>query len=415
MAKKPTPTKPPSRFSVSSPAIIPPGYRAPVTAAFNPAAYRGAAGVAGVSASPRVTPPRVLPRVSSAVPNMYQQNAAQMRAAGATGLGQLSRPSVNRPNDVLSNVVRNNIVNQIRAEAAFGAPSTIPANLIPPSMLGRVTPAAPTTPTAPSPAGSGGGGSSGGGGGAIAGITAAAAAGSPMAQSLLDQLRAGYGAQRSAIDTQLDAAIAAQAARRSSAESAQTAASDQLNRILGELSAGAQAAGGRIADVYGGAGQRLGSLMQDYERMAAERAAGGGRTLAAFGAEASLAQPGGMTAGDYLAAEQAALGRFGALEGAYWGARPQAYQGLASDINTQRALQYEQLMNEIAQNEAAARGQAEADRARISTEEAQAIMDAQMQAWQMQQQMAAAGGGGGGGSSGGGGFSFLPIPASFGG
>lgn len=388
------------RISSTTPRVTTPADRV----RFDASAYRGAAGVAGIP-----------PLVRAVQPNIYAQNAAQMRAAGATGIGQRNRPMVTGPNNVLGNVISNNIMNQLRAEEAFGAPTTIPAHLIPSSMRGRVTPAAPTTPTPTPPRGSSGGSS--GGGGAIGGIAAAAAAGSPMAQSLLDQLRAGYGAQRSAIDTQMQAAIAAQAARRGSAESAQRAAADQLARILSDLSAGAVAAGQRVGEVYGGAGQQLGSLMQDYERMMAERGEAAGRTLAAFGADASMAQPGGMSAADYLAAERAALGRMGATEQAYWAGRPQAYQGLASDINTQRALQYEQLMNEIAQGEAAARGQAEADRARISTAEAQAILDAQMQAWQMQQDAALRAGqsGGGGGGGGGDNFSFLPIPPVFGG
>jgi hypothetical protein len=100
----------------------------------------------------------------------------------------------------------------------------------------------------------------------------------------------------------------------------------------------------------------------------------------------------------------------GTVEGAYWGARPQAYQGLRSDIDTQRALAYEQLMGQIANQEQQLAAEAAGRRAQLSTEEQQAILAAQMQQWELQQQLAARSGGGGGDD-----FSFLPIPAAYGG
>jgi hypothetical protein len=266
---------------------------------------------------------------------------------------------------------------------------------VPVSLIRQSQSVSPSTPVAPPSVGTSGG--TGGGGGGMTG---------PSFQELLDAIRGGYGAQRSALDAQLEAAIGAQGVRRGAASSAQTAASEQLSRILGELRAGAEASGRSVADVYSGAGQRLGSLMQDYERMLGERGAAGGRTLAAFGADASMAQPGGMGAADYLAAEQAALGRMGAGEQAYWAGRPQAYEGLAGDIGTQRALEYERLMGDIANQEQVARAQSEADRARLQREEEEAILQAQLQAWQL-----------GARNQGGGSVApqMMPIPPVFGG
>jgi hypothetical protein len=232
-------------------------------------------------------------------------------------------------------------------------------------------------------------------------------------EDLLANIRTGFGSQRDAIDEALAAALGGQAGRRTAAESARDAAAAQLRQVVGDLISGAETAGRTVGDVYSQAGQRLGGLMSDYERMMAERGAAGGRTLSAFGADASMAQPGGMTAADYLAAEQAGLGRFGAVEGAYWGARPQAYRGFQSDIDTQRALQYERLMNDIANAEAGAQSQAGLDRARLSTEEEQAILEAQMRMWELQQR--GGGGGGGGGGVGAAPPPTMPIPPAFGG
>jgi hypothetical protein len=125
-----------------------------------------------------------------------------------------------------------------------------------------------------------------------------------------------------------------------------------------------------------------------------------------------MAQPGGMNAADYLAAEAGALTGAGTVEGAYWGARPQAYQGLASDIGTQRALAYEQLMGQIANQEQQLTAEAAGRRAQLTTEEQQAILEAQMRQWELQQQLAARSGGGGGDDSS---LGFLPLPLAYGG
>lgn len=364
--------------------------------AFDPAAYRGAAGVAG-----------------GVMPAGNRGNTSYRGAAGIAGVpSAVSLPPVLRPMDLTVDRAA-----QARGQGMASSPvelemaaharlrSTIKETLgidIGPGTFGGAGAAAAGGRTA-----AGGGGMAGGAGGVGGGGAAAATAG-PSLDELLAGIRSGFGAQRTAVDDALAAAMAGQAARRTSAGSARDAASEQLRGIVADLVSGAETAGRTVADVYGGAGERLGGLMGDYERMMLERGAAGGRTLSAFGADASMAQPGGMGAADYLAAEQAALGRFGAVEGAYWGGRPQAYRGFQSDIDTQRALQYERLMNEVAQAEAAAQSQAGMDRARLQTEEEQAILEAQMRMWEMQQRQ---GGGGGVAAP----PQLMPIPAVFGG
>jgi hypothetical protein len=239
----------------------------------------------------------------------------------------------------------------------------------------------------------------------------AAGGGAAAAPDFLAGIRAAYGGQRSAIDDQLAAAIAAQGGRRTAATAARDEASAQLGRIVDDLISGAGAAGQRVGDVYSGGVSQIGQLMRDYEAMAGQRAAAGGRTLSAFGADASMAQPGGMGASDYLAAEAGALTGAGTVEGAYWGARPQAYQGLRSDIDTQRALAYEQLMGQIANQEQQAQADAASRRSQLSTEEEMAILEAQQRQYEFDRQMALATAGSGSG----GGLGMAPIPPVFGG
>jgi hypothetical protein len=377
-------------------------------------AYAGAAGVTGVRGSgsrpaPVVAPPRTVnvPRVTASADRL-EREAARPRAAA--------------PRDPRLNVDYWNTMSPDTWERANVVAATPPGFRAP--TIDEIANAARQrsglpligqSPVAPMPSGpatttsgGGGGGGVGAGGGGGGGFSG------PSLEDLLANIRSGFGGQRTAVDEALAAALGGQAGRRTAAESARDAAAAQLRQVVGDLISGAETAGRTVGDVYSQAGQRLGGLMSDYERMMAERGAAGGRTLSAFGADASMAQPGGMTAADYLAAEQAGLGRFGAVEGAYWGARPQAYRGFQSDIDTQRALQYERLMNDIANAEAAAQSQAASDRARLTTEEEQAILEAQMRMWELQQRGAVGGGGGGGG-----GVvappPTMPIPPAFGG
>jgi hypothetical protein len=383
---------------------------------------------------------RILSPNIDPVRNMYRQAQQGMRSAGVGGLGQTQRspaavaprrptappPRITASADRLErdSLSRAAAMRDPRLTPDFYramSPDTFeramvvastPPGVRPPTIeeianAGRMRVGSPLIgqpslmPSPPAVSGGGGGGGTGGGGGG--GFSG------PSLEDLLANIRSGFGGQRTAVDEALAAALGGQAGRRTAAESARDAAAAQLRQIVGDLISGAETAGRTVGDVYSQAGQRLGGLMSDYERMMAERGAAGGRTLAAFGADASMAQPGGMTAADYLAAEQAGLGRFGAVEGAYWGARPQAYRGFQSDIDTQRALQYERLMNDIANAEAAAQSQAGLDRARLSTEEEQAILEAQMRMWELQQR----GGGGGGGVAAP--PATMPIPPVFGG
>lgn len=401
MARKPSPLA-----AASNPRIGAPVYRTTVSA--------------DRAARPVVAPPRsvaVAPRGLTPA-QMYAQNSQMMRAAGAGGLGQRTTPVARGDGGTAFNqMVRNNLVNQVRIENALGAPSTIPANLVgmlPPSLrplnpapaarpFGAQPPAVVPSPGAPGAAS---------GGGATAAGGSAAAFGGGM-NSILDAIRGGFAGQRSAVDEQLAAALGAQTGRRTAAGAARDEATAQLGRIVDDLISGAGAAGRRVGDVYSGGVSQIGQLMRDYEAMAGQRAAAGGRTLSAFGADASMAQPGGMGASDYLAAEAGALTGAGTVEGAYWGARPQAYQGLRSDIDTQRALAYEQLMGQIANQEQQLTAEAAGRRAQLSTEEQQAILEAQMRQWELQQQLAARSGGGGGGGTVSAAGGFMPIPDTF--
>lgn len=354
---------------------------------FNPAPFRGAAGVTGVGGRP--APPPL--------------NPANFRgAAGVTGVpGTPNTPFASEQYYI------DYYTEQLEAQAGLERQLGLP----PGSLSGDPTAG---LGTASSPAGGGGGGGGTGSGGGTG-----TAAGGGM-QSILDTIRGSYGGQRSAVDEQLAAAIAAQGGRRTAAGAARDEGTAQLGRILSELNAGAAAAGQRVGEAYSGGVSQIGQLMQNYEAMLNQRAAAGGRTLSAFGADASMAQPGGMAASDFLAAEAGALTGAGTTEGAYFASRPLAFQGMASDIGTQRALAYEQLMGQISNQEQQAQADASARRAQLSTEEELAILQAQQQQYQFDQEMAARGlrGGGGGGAAsagGGGSLGFLPLPSAFGG
>jgi len=422
MARKLTPPRPTPRAIPARPTFVPtrvPGAyigAAGVAGGMMPSVsspYRGAAGVVG---APRATTPPSLPfRGAAGVTGgvMPSVSSPYRGAAGVVGAPRATAQPFNpsayrgaagvtgvpaRPNNPLTS--EQYYIDQYNAqlERELG---------LPPGALTNSGPinAPPVVSSGPGAPGvtSGGGATAAGGG--------AAAFGGGMG-SMLDAIRGGFTGQRSAVDEQLAAALGAQTGRRTAAGAARDEATAQLGRIVDDLVSGAGAAGQRVGDVYSGGVSQIGQLMRDYEAMASQRAAAGGRTLSAFGADASMAQPGGMNAADYLAAEAGALTGAGTVEGAYWGARPQAYQGLASDIGTQRALAYEQLMGQIANQEQQLTAEAAGRRAQLTTEEQQAILEAQMRQWELQQQLAARSGGGGGDDSS---LGFLPLPLAYGG
>lgn len=209
---------------------------------------------------------------------------------------------------------------------------------------------------------------------------------STRSQALIDAIASGYGSMREAEQTYLDALLGQIGGQRTAAQERSQAAADAAQRTIAGLTAAAGQSGQAVGQAYSQAQQQVADLIGQYAAEQAARQQGAQQTLGMFGAPAELAVPGGVTPMDYLAAQQAAMGRFGAAEQAYYGGAPTRYGALGADYARQRDIALQQQLDELAAQEAARQAEFQRNVANFGIQEAQAIAAQQQAEWERQAQ-----------------------------
>lgn len=205
-------------------------------------------------------------------------------------------------------------------------------------------------------------------------------------QALIDSIMSGYGGMRQAEQTYLDAMLGQIGGQRTAAQQRSQAAADAAQRTIAGLTAAAGQSGQAVADAYSQAQQQVADLIGQYAAEQAARQQGAQQTLGMFGAPVGLAVPGGVTPMDYLAAQQAAMGRFGAAEQGYYAGAPTRYEALGADYARQRDIALQQTLDELAAQEAARQAEFQRNVANLGIQEAQAIAAQQQAEWERQAQ-----------------------------
>lgn len=213
--------------------------------------------------------------------------------------------------------------------------------------------------------------SSGGSGGASARPTDP----DPLGWNAIAQAQAteqGYQAMLAALDQKNAALMGGYDARNAALTGARDAGNAQLQALLNDLNARAGTAAQAVQGTYAQGDQTLANLTDQYAQMIAGRQAGMGNTLQAFGGSASdaVSNPAGVQ--DMLTAQRANLARVGQADQALLANRQNVYNGLNSDVSTQRQQAFDMLMSKLLAEKQATQAQAAAERAQMAMQMEQA-------------------------------------------
>lgn len=207
---------------------------------------------------------------------------------------------------------------------------------------------------------------------------------STRSQALIDAIQSGYGGMRQAEQDYLDALISQVGAQRTGAQQRAADAAAAADRTIAGLVEAAATSGQNVGQAYSQAQQQVADLVGQYAAEQAARQQGAQQTLGMFGAPTEMAVPGGITPMDYLAAQQAAMGRFGAAEQAYFGGAPTRYQALGSDYERQRQTALEQALAELDAQQAQREAEVARSLSQLGIQEQQAILGQQQAEWERQ-------------------------------
>jgi len=207
---------------------------------------------------------------------------------------------------------------------------------------------------------------------------------STRSQALIDAIQSGYGGMRQAEQDYLNALISQVGAQRTGAQQRAADAAAAADRTISGLVEAASMSGQNVGQVYSQAQQQVADLVGQYAAEQAARQQGAQQTLGMFGAPTEMAVPGGITPMDYLAAQQAAMGRFGAAEQAYFGGAPTRYQALGSDYERQRQTALEQALAELDAQQAQREAEVARSLSQLGIQEQQAILGQQQAEWERQ-------------------------------
>lgn len=228
------------------------------------------------------------------------------------------------------------------------------------------------------PGGAGGGSGRGGGGGA------AAKPGDPdplgwNAIAQQQALEKGYAEMLAAQDAKAAAIGAGFDARNASLTGARDQGAAQLQALLADLQNRSTGASQAVAGTYAQGDQALQGLESQYAQMVAGRQPAMAQTLTAFGAApgAAVSDPSGVQ--NMLMAQRANLARVGQADQALLGNRQNVYNGLNSDVSTQRQMQFDGLMAKLLADRQVADQQSATDRANLAMQQQQAILQLQQQ------------------------------------
>ena len=221
--------------------------------------------------------------------------------------------------------------------------------------------------------GSGGSGGSGGGsGGRAAPVNPDPLGWNAIAQS--EATRKGYEEMLAALDAKNAALMGGYDARNAALVGQRDAGQAQLASLLADLNSRAGAASQAVAGTYGAGDAQLAALQNQYAQMVAGRQAGMGQTLQAFGGTASdaVSNPAGVQ--DMMMAQRANLARMGQADAALLANRQNVYNGLNSDVTSQRQLAFDSLMAKLLAEKQATQAQGAAERAQLAMQQQQAML-----------------------------------------